>query len=144
MGYIQDGSLLQCRYFTTTRTAEFNYHLSEHTKQYLSVNSCPVAASLFTCFTGDSSNRTVTGRLQHTTKAHTLQQSISLPSNTGPQDHTAQQSVSLASPCPTALDVHHYQSHYLTCFTAACPTTTIFCNHLYRLHLHLWHTILIV
>jgi hypothetical protein len=31
-------------------TCEFHCRLSKHTKQYLSVNSCPAAASLFTCF----------------------------------------------------------------------------------------------
>jgi hypothetical protein len=40
-------------------TPEFNYRLSKNTKQYLSVNSCPVASSLFTCFTAVSITKTV-------------------------------------------------------------------------------------
>jgi hypothetical protein len=56
-------------------------------------------------FTGDFSNRTVSGRLQHSTQDHTLQQSVLLPANTGPQDPTAQRSLFLASPDPTGLEV---------------------------------------
>jgi hypothetical protein len=52
----------------------------------------------------------------------TLQQSISLTANSGPQDRTARRSVFIASPDPSALEVQ--QSHYLTCFTAACSNTT--------------------
>jgi hypothetical protein len=39
-------------------TAEFNYLLSKHTKQYLSINSFLAAASVLTCLTAVSNTKT--------------------------------------------------------------------------------------
>jgi hypothetical protein len=48
-------------------TAEFNYPLSKPIKQYLNVNCCPVAASLFTCFTEVSNTKTAMHQHPHST-----------------------------------------------------------------------------
>jgi hypothetical protein len=67
-----------------------------------------------------SLNRTVSGRLQHTTQDRTLQQSISFSADSGPQDRTAQRSVFLDSPEPSAS-----LPHYLTCFTGRLSSRTV-------------------
>jgi hypothetical protein len=88
-------------------TAGFDEQHSEHTKTASQRTVLLQQLYYATCFTGDSSNRTVSGRLQHTTQDRTLQYPISLLTNTGPQDHTLQQSLFLASPDCTALEVQY-------------------------------------
>jgi hypothetical protein len=96
---------------------------SKNTKNSTTANSSSTAYPTY--LTGDSSNRTVSGRLQHTTQDRSLQRSISLAANTGPQDRTAQRSVSLASPDLTAVEVQNWRSYYLPCFSAAFPNMNI-------------------
>jgi hypothetical protein len=102
-------------------TAESNYQHSEHTRIYVSEQ--PFYSSVtIPSNSQDSSNTTASDRLQHTTQDHNLQQSILLPTNTGPQYQTAQRCSVPASP---ALEVQNQQSHYRTRFTATCSNMTI-------------------
>jgi hypothetical protein len=87
-------SILQLSLFTSCRNT---------LKQCLSDQTALVQQLHYsTCFKGDSSNRTVSGRLQHTIQDHTLQQSTSLSTDTGREDCTAQISLIITSPDPTA------------------------------------------
>jgi hypothetical protein len=104
-GSIHDGSLLLTSIQLTT-VSSINSTQST-IKQYVSEPAVSQQLPYSTCFIGDSSNRTVSGRLQHTTQDRTLRQSISLPASTAPQACTAQRSVSFASSYRTALEVQH-------------------------------------
>jgi hypothetical protein len=110
---IHDGSFYYSQIFHTA--AEFDQQFHKHNETLRHWTAFLQQLHYSACFTGDSSNRTVSGRLQHITQDRTLQQSTSLPTNTGPQDRSAQPSEFLASADPTALAACSNTNVFLTC-----------------------------